>query len=282
MNLNNTNKKEIKEILVVSFCIAIGTLSGVLSLALFYYYNIAIFGYNLGLILSPLLAGYVETCFAKKIHGKTTGAVSAFILFIITVVYGFILVNTGLGFNFVTIGSAAFILQAAFPILAEYFLVVFIFGLIAYLTGFFKKILVYIKNGIYKLINYTPENLNHGKSLTYDPNIEHIDINDLGILFLTTTHTEKNKIKDYKGIFESKIIIHNTKKFVTKSHDNSQKFLDNLKKATEQAIINLSIDLKENDCNGLLDLTIEYDTVGNFGDANQIVVRGTGIELKGK
>jgi len=279
MNLN-TNKKEIKEILIVSFCIAIGTLSGVLSLALFYYYDIAIFGYNLGLILSPLLAGYVETYFAKKIHGKTTGAVSAFILFIITVVYGFILVNTGLGFNFVTIGSAAFILQATFPILAEYFLVVFIFGLIAYLTGFFKKILFYIKNGVCKLVNYTPKNLNHEKSLTYDPNVEHTDINGLGILFLTTTHTGKNKIMNYKGIFESKIIIHNTKKFVTKSPNNSQKFLDNLKKATEQAIINLSMDLKENNCNGLLDLTIEYDTVGNFGDANQIIVRGTGIELK--
>ncbi|MDR3223712.1 MAG: hypothetical protein LBT66_08300 [Methanobrevibacter sp.] len=279
MNLNSTYKDKIKESLIVSFCIAMGTLFGVLSLFLFYYYDISIFGYNIGLIFSPLLAGYIETYLAKKIHGKTTGAVSAFILFIITVIYGFIIINPGLGFNFVTIGSATVILQAAFPILGEYFLMVFIVGLIAYLTGAFKKILFYMKNGVYKLINYTPNDLNSEKNINYDPNIEHADINDLGILFLTATHTGNNKIIDYKGIFESKIIIHNTKKFFTKSSNNNQKFLDDLRKGTEQAIINLSVDLKEYDCNGLLDLTIEYDTVGNFGDANQIIVRGTGIEL---
>ncbi|MDR2623993.1 MAG: hypothetical protein LBC39_05425 [Methanobrevibacter sp.] len=280
MYLSNNHKEQIKEMLIVSFCIAVGTLLGVLSLALFYHYNMAIFGYNPGLIFSPLIAGYSETYLAKKIHGKTTGAVSAFILFIITVVYGFILVNTGLGFNFVTIGSAAVILQATFPVLAEYFLVVFIFGLIAYLSGIFKKILYYMINTFFKFIKYETNDSNHEKSIKYNPNIEHVDINDLGILFLTTTHTGDNKIIEYTGVFESKVIVHNTKKFFTKSSNNNLNFLSNLKKATEQAIINLSIDLKENNCNGLLDLTIEYDTVGNFGYANQIVVRGTGIELE--
>ncbi|MDR2830856.1 MAG: hypothetical protein LBB45_07480 [Methanobrevibacter sp.] len=271
-------KEKLKEILIVSFCISMGTLSGVLSLFIFYYCNIAIFGYNLGLLFSPLIAGYIEIYLARRIHGKTTGAISAFILFIITVIYGFILANNGLGFNLVTIGSLAIILQSTFPILAEYLIILILFGLIAYLTWIFKNILSHIKNIFFKLINYTPKDLTHEKNIKYNPNIEHTDINDLGILFLSTTHTGDNKIREYKGIFESKIIIHKTNKFFTNS-SNSQEVLDNLRKATEQAILNLSVDLKKKDCNGLLDFTIEYDTVGNFGDANQIVVRGTGIHI---
>jgi uncharacterized protein YbjQ (UPF0145 family) len=267
------NKEKIIEALKISFCIAIGTLVGVLSLAILYNYHIDIFGFNLGLIFSPLLAGYVETHFARKICGKTTGAVSAFILFIITVLYGFIYINTGLGLNLMTVGSATIILASAFPILGEYFLIVFVFGLLAYILKDFKKIFFYIKNTIYKSNNY--ENI---KNIKYDSNLNHIDVNDLGILFLTTTRHEKKKILEYNGIFESSVIINNSQKFFNKSSD-SEEVIDNLKKATEQAILNFSIDLKKNNCNGALDITFEYDAVGNFGDAYQIVVRGTGIRI---
>lgn len=237
-------KEKLKGTLIVSFCISMGTLFGILSLFIFYYYNVAILGYNLGLLLSPLVAGYIEIYLARRIHGKTTGAVSAFILFVITVIYGFILVNNGLGLNLVTIGSVFVILQATFPILSEYLIILIIFGLITYLIWIFKNILSNVKNRFFKLINYIPNDLGHEKNMKYDPNIEHIDINDLGILFLSTTHTENNKIREYKGIFESKIIIHKTNKFFTNSN-SSQEVLDNLRKATEQAIINLSVDLKK-------------------------------------
>jgi uncharacterized protein YbjQ (UPF0145 family) len=266
------NKEKIIEASKISFCIAIGTLVGVLSLAMFYVCHLDILGFNIGLIFSPLLAGYIETYFAKKICKKTTGAVSAFVLFIITVLYGFIYINKGLGPNLMTAGSAVMIITSAFPILGQYFLIVFVFGLLAYIFGHFKKLFDYIINTI-KGNKY--ENI---KNIKYDSDLKHININDLGILFLTTTRHEKKKILEYNGIFESRIIINNSQKFFTAS-TNNEKVIDNLKKATEQAIVNLSIDLKKNNCNGALDITFEYDTVGNFGDAYQIVVRGTGIRI---
>ena len=65
--------------------IAIGTLSGLAVYALFLYLNIAIFGWNLGLIFAPLAAGYVETILARRFIGEDIGAISAFILFLVTV-----------------------------------------------------------------------------------------------------------------------------------------------------------------------------------------------------
>ena len=41
--------------------IAVGTATGLTSYFFFLYFNIAIFGWNLGLIFAPLIAGYVET-----------------------------------------------------------------------------------------------------------------------------------------------------------------------------------------------------------------------------
>jgi uncharacterized protein YbjQ (UPF0145 family) len=264
------NKEKIIETSQVIFCIATGTLVGVLSLVMFYYQNIAIFGFNIGLILSPLIAGYVETYFARKVYGKTTGAISAFILFLVTVLYGFIYINTGLGFNLITIGNATMILLSAFPILIGYLLIVFVFGLLAYLFKNFKKVCFYIKNKV-----KNSENLKHIK---YDSDLSHVDINDLGILFLTTTKHDKKKVLEYKGIFESRVIINNSQKFFNALSD-SENVLDNLKKANEQAIVNLSIDLKKNNCNGALDIVFEYDAVGNFGNAYQILVRGTGVRV---
>ena len=85
--------------------IAVGTATGLASYIFFLYFNIAIFGWNLGLIFAPLIAGYVETELANEYIGESIGAVSAFILFIVTVVYGFIISNPTLGVNIITVGS---------------------------------------------------------------------------------------------------------------------------------------------------------------------------------
>jgi hypothetical protein len=141
MILTKYRKKRIKDISIATFCIVIGALLGIISLFLCYFLNLAIFGFNIGLILSPLIAGYVETILAKKIYKKTTGAVSAFILFSVTVFYGFIYINTGLGFNIITVGSAAIILQAAIPTFVNYFLIVVILGIVSYILGIFKRLI---------------------------------------------------------------------------------------------------------------------------------------------
>ena len=276
-------RKRIHEIAIATFCITIGTLVGLVSLVLFYNFNLAIFGFNIGLILSPLIAGYVETYLAEKIYGETTGAVSAFIMFAVTVLYGFIYINTGLGLNLITIGSAAIIFQATFPILVNYFLIVVVLGVISYTLGFFKKILLYIQYILRKLYfkvlkkEYKEETGN----MDYDKEVERVDINKLGILFLSTTSLPKGPIKEFKGIFESKILIREQKSMLKQSHHHKgDALIKNLQKAREQALINLAGDAKKENCDAILDLTIEVDTLGGFTEDNiHIVARGTGVKL---
>ena len=276
-------RKTTKEIAMATFCISMGTLAGLISLFLFYTFNLAIFGFNIGLILSPLIAGYVETYLAGKICGETTGAVSAFLLFIITVLYGFIFINTGLGINFITFGSAAIILQATFPVFINYFLIVVVLGVISYIFGFFKSILEtihYISRRLYfKILNkeYREET---GK-MDYNAEIERVDINKLGILFLTTTSLPKGHIKEFKGIFESKILIQEQISIIKQDpHHKGEILIKNLKKAREQALTNLASEVKKENCDAILDLTIEIDTLGGLTEDNiHIVARGTGVEL---
>ena len=71
-------------------CILFGTVVGTITYIIFLYLNLAIFGWNLGLAVAPLLAGYAETILAEKIMKTDTGAISAFILFVGTTCYSFI------------------------------------------------------------------------------------------------------------------------------------------------------------------------------------------------
>lgn len=96
--LSNLNKMKIKdkEIDLVNslkglLCISVGTAFGLLVYGIFLYFHIDIFGWNLGLIFAPLAAGYVETILANRILGENVGAISAFVLFISTTFYSFIL-----------------------------------------------------------------------------------------------------------------------------------------------------------------------------------------------
>ncbi len=105
-----------------------------------YFFHIDIFGWNLGLIFAPLAAGYAETILANRVIGENIGAISAFILFIDTTFYSFILKNPTLGWNLITAGSILVILQAAFPTLINFILMVVVGGI---LSNFVKTIKIY-------------------------------------------------------------------------------------------------------------------------------------------
>lgn len=142
MNLKERieNVENLKEAII---CISFGTFVGILTYYIFLYFHIDIYGWNFGLIFAPLAAGYAETILAKRIIGEDIGAISAFILFLVTVVYGFIIANPTLGVNVITFGSIIVILQAALPTLINYFFLVVIIGIISYFFGTFKKITDY-------------------------------------------------------------------------------------------------------------------------------------------
>jgi len=283
MILTEHRKAKIKDICLATFFISIGTLIGLISLFLFYLFNLAIFGFNIGLIFSPLIAGYTETYLAKKIHGKTTGAVSAFILFATTVFYGFIYTNPGLGLNLITAGTTVVILQAAFPILINYFLIIVVLGTISYILGIFKylldKIHIILRKLYFKILR--KEYVKETSEIDYDRKIEKIDINKLGILFLSTNSILHKNVIEFKGIYEGKILIQNQNSLIDKkSVDNGELLLKNLRKARQQALVNLANKVKKENCDAILDLTIEFDTIGGLTEDNiHIVARGTGVKL---
>ena len=270
--------KELHDIGLAALCIGGGTVAGILSYAFCLAIHLDIFGWNLGLAISPLVAGYVETQISIRYLNETTGAISAYILFFITVIYGFIISNPTLGLNGITIGSFFIIIQAAFPTLINYFLIVVVLGVLSYIFGFFKK----TTDAIYYSTKRWYCNLT-GKEFIIEVKeddlivFEEIDINDLGILLLSTTHPWGKEVESYEGIFEGRVVIPNDEKFVSK---NNEKLLKNLDNAKDKAISNLAKAIKANGGNGVLDLTIEYDSVGDLKEKSfQIIARGTGVVL---
>ena len=278
MILNTETQNRVDKTSEATFCIIIGTLVGLLSYWLFLFLNIAIFGWNLGLIVAPMLAGYVETYLANKYMGETTGAVSAFILFAVTVAYSFIINNPTLGINVITFGAAFIIIQSAMPTLINYFIIITSLSIISYVSGIFKRITDYFyDHGILKLI-YKKEkyvNRNIEEAINYDDKLK-IDINDLGILISSATHIEDSKIIEFEGVYEGKVIYEaeNSMGF----EKNTEKLLKDLVNAKKQAILDLSENVKKDNCNAVLNLELRYEVVDKTGKICIVTAYGTGVK----
>lgn len=264
-------------------CITLGTLVGSIVYQIFIYLNIAIFGWNLGLIFAPLAAGYAETLLANKIIGEGIGAISAFILFIITTFYSFILKNPTLGFNVITVGSIIVILQAAFPTLVNYILIVYVLGLISYFLGIFKRITNYIHNKLeyvyYKYILKKPYEIEIQTVEPFDEVKSNERINSLDFYFITSTDVTDNKLTNL-GQFHTTVILEKDKRLAhTKQEKIELATLNNFKKAKDECIITLAKNIKEAGGNGIIDLDIQYGLIGLGGDSYQITAMGMGVYL---
>ena len=264
-------------------CIAFGTGVGLGVYAFFLYFHIAIFGWNLGLIFAPLAAGYGETILANKIIGEDIGAISAFILFIDTTFYSFILKNPTLGVNIITIGSIAIILQAAFPTLINYILLVGGLGILSYFLGIFTRITDYIKINLnyiyYKYVLKKPYEVEIETISKFDEKASNIRLNKLDFYFITSTDIlDRHHIN--LGQFHATVIIEKDKRLV---HSNQEKVeittLNTLKQAKDDSLIKLTEHIKAAGGNCVVDLEIQYGLIGLGGDHYQVSAMGMGIYL---
>ena len=275
--------EKVKYIREAILCITIATLVGLLVYQTFLYFKIAIFGWNLGLIFAPLIAGYVETILARRIIGEDIGAISAFILFAYTTFYSFILKNPTLGMNFITIGSIAVILQAAFPTLINYLIITVGLGTILYIIGIFKT----ITNAIYKKIKYfaytyilkKPIEEKPAVTFEFDEMKSNEMINSLDFIFMTSTDVLDKKIINL-GQFHSTVIID---KATIKSPPNPKEFeeetLYNIKKGKDECLVKLVNKVRSAGGNGIIDLDIQYSIIGLAGENYQVTVLGMGVYL---
>lgn len=273
-------------------CITFGTVIGIATYVVCLYTNFAIFGWNFGLVLSPLFAGYAESFAAKRFVHESIGAVSAFILFIITVIYGFIIANPTLGFNVITAGSIVIILQAAFPTAVNYFLIAMGLGIVSHISGVFKKITMFL-TGIYEKIfkkasrakSHYIERHAHTRHDFYDMELE---MNSLGVLLLTLEYPPEGLgIKEQKGIYETRHIFYSARKEEIQlglEEVLEEYVLMDVRLAKDKALLKLIKQLKADGCNGLLNLNIIYDTVGpkKGENINQVIIKGTGVVFEEK
>ena len=269
---------EIKYLNEAFISIVLGTSSGLITYYLFLYFNIAIFGWNLGLFFSPLVAGYVETIIAQKIIGESIGGISAFILFLVTVIYGFIIDNSTLGYNIITFGSIIIIVQAAIPTFVNYFGIVVIISMLSYITGFFKKLTDKIYNTIRK--HFGKEEKEEEIIIPYDDKTTNKKINSLGFTFMTNINTRDLKYENL-GYFYTTIVLERNTHLLHLSPENvEKKHLNELKEGKDKSLIQLCKKIKKAGGNGVIDLEIHYILNGLGGSYFQIISSGMGIKIK--
>ena len=230
-------------------------------------------------------AGYAETLLAKKIIGEDIGAISAFILFLTTTFYSFILKNPTLGFNVITVGSIFVILQAAFPTLINYLVFAVGLGLVSYILGIFKRITTYIYNKIkifnHKYILDEPyEEVKTEIVVEYDEMKCNQMLNSLNFFFMTSTDAPDKYIINL-GQFHSTVIIEKNKHLV---HPDPEQFelntLNTFKIGRDECLIKLTEKIKAAGGNGILDLDIQYSLIGLGGDSYQVTAMGMGVYIK--
>ena len=136
------NKKLIKDRFFLILSIFTGLLVGLLVTAICALCRLRIFGVNLDIFIAPVVAGFVETFVSNYTRNKSSGAISAIILFIFTNGIGWLFPSQPLTFNIFTVGGFLLMLQAAFPLMVNY-LIIGVFFLFTYLFGLLGGLFVY-------------------------------------------------------------------------------------------------------------------------------------------
>ncbi len=126
--------------------IFIGTVAGLGSAFLCVALNLVIFGFNIMYIISPLIAGFLEAFIANRKYGRSTGAISALVTFILINAYGWlspgwIYPKEPATLSIITLIAIGLMIQAAFPILINYILFVVVVGIFFRLVSLPARIL---------------------------------------------------------------------------------------------------------------------------------------------
>lgn len=143
MNYLSSQVKSIYDKRWAVTAIVMGIFVGFASAYLCIIYHLVIFGFNIMYIISPLFAGIVETVIARRKYGRSTGAISALITFLLINIYGWFLPGTIVdptkepaSLSLITIIAILLTIQAAFPIFMNYVLLVIGLGFIRKVVGF--------------------------------------------------------------------------------------------------------------------------------------------------
>lgn len=251
--------------------IIIGTLVGFTSAVLCVAFHLIIFGFNIMYIVSPLSAGVIETLIARRKYGKSTGAISALITFILINAYGWLFPKDPITLSLITIIALGLMLDAAFPTLVRYILFVVGVGTLTRVIGFI------VKRPSEILEESVEADANTG------PSADEIFLDELTIPILSIPHIKGGKIKEYVGLVfgeaiakekESKGRISKLAKMVKPT------LLDdmNLGDARKEALSRMLENANRMGANRVIEVSIDYNSMGGLqGSALIVTASGTAI-----
>ncbi len=255
--------------------ILIGAAAGLLSAFICVKGNIALFGFNISFIISPLIAGYVETYVSQKKYGKTTGAISAILIFFLINIVAWVFPAEPITLNLLTLGGLGLFVQAAFPIFINYLLFVVFLGTLTYVIGYLGTI---ISKATFKI---TGNEKYSDKSLDNLGELESIDLEKFNVIATTTSIIPGKNISENFGTIESFHIFKPYTKdiFKRKSDLENLKIFHQMEFARKIALARIMEATNEKGANGVVDVEIDYTDIGGI-KGNEILVTISGTAIK--
>ncbi len=263
--------------------ILVGTILGFGSAIICIAWNLVIFGFNIMYIVSPLLAGFIETVIARKKYGKSTGAISALLTFLLINGYGwfgpgYIFPKEPVRLSLITIIAIILTLQAAFPTLINYILLVTS-------VGAFKKfigLLVYIPSKILR----RPSKVEEKEEIITELSVFDDFLDELETPLLSVSPEQKGEIKKYIGLATGIGIAKEKEsegKLAMLTNIIEPTLLGdmNLGEARTMAISRMLDNAKSLGANNVIDVIIGYVSMGGLqGSALIVTATGTAVVVQ--
>lgn len=252
--------------------ILIGTGVGFLSAIICVMWHLVIFGFNIAFIISPLIAGFVETFIARRMYGKSTGAISALLIFIIINAYAWLFPKDPIVLNFYTLGGLALMVQAAFPILINYILFVVFLGTLTYIIGYIGNLL---SKAMDKISRKDPESKKI-EEIPEDPLKSIMD--NLEVPIVSIPHMEEGKITKHIGLVTGEAVVKENSEGISKLSKKLQLEDINLDETRNAAIARMLENAHEMGANAVIEVLIDYNSVGGLkGSAIIVTAIGTAV-----
>lgn len=258
--------------------IGLGVAVGFLSALICVRWNLIIFGFNIMYIVSPLLAGFVETIIARKKYGKSTGAISALITFLLINIYGWFvyprIAKEPVTLSLITIVAIALTIQAAFPILVNYILSVVALGTLRR----FIEFLVYLPARIQGKNDTAIK-----EGVINEPSVDEIFLDELTQPLLSVYPADGRKIKKYMGVVggeavaeekESKGIVSKLNHIIQPSPMEDM----NLGEARKLAISRMLEEANYMGANSVVEVLVNYVSMGGL-QGSVFIVTATGTAV---
>jgi uncharacterized protein YbjQ (UPF0145 family) len=260
--------------------ILLGITVGFVSALACIIWHLVIFGFNIMYIISPLMAGVVETVIARRKYGKSTGAISALVTFLLINIYGWFLPGSFVDptkepatLSLITIIAILLTLQAAFPTFMNYLLFVVGVSIIRKIIGALIYLPLRIRGEPRETVKYEIRG----------PSADESFLNELTIPLVSVPNTAKGKIKKNIGLVTGEAIAEEkeTEGLVNKLTNVLEPTLledVNLGEARKEAMSRMLEKAKLMGANNVVEVMIDYVSMGGL-QGSVLIVSATGTAV---